>query len=258
MSAIGQIIISEGILITTIQCVLIDTSNTFTVPSNFISLVSIEGIGAGGQGIRNNTAGSRKAAGGGAYSITTIPINAISAGSVYNIQIGIQGGNQGNTSSPGIADTWFNSATGTLYAQGAVNATTSGVGAPGISSNCYPIIGAYSGGTANNSPGGCGGGAAGKNGAGGDATAGIGGTGGQGDNGTGGMGGSSSGAANTGTEWSYTQYNTTIVSGVAGSGGGGASQGVGANYGGGGGPGGTGTGTIAGANGCIFFTFNGT
>jgi hypothetical protein len=228
--------------------VLIDSASgtSFTVPADFGSLVSIEAIAAGG-----NADKADSTAGGGAYAIQTT-LAGIAALNVYTIHIGAGGGGGGGTSSsPSGADTWFNSATATLYAQGAANGTTSAAGAAGQAANCFPTSGAFSGGAGGKAAAEGGGGAAGKNGAGGASSTG---SGGQGDNGTGGAGGGTSANGSPGAEWSYQQHNSTITSGQAGSGGGGGVPGNGGLYGAGGGTSAAAAGT--GASGCIFFTYN--
>ena len=224
------------------KTVLIDTGTTWTTPSDFASLVSIEAIGAGGAGSYNTTSYYREGGGGGAYSITSI--GTFAASTSYNIHIGVAGGTQGTSSSPGTADTWFNNAASTLFAQGGKTAAYSSLTyGGGAAASCYPTTGAFNGGTGYGglTPG-YGGGAAGKHGAGANATSGGSG---QGDNGFGGT------AGGAGTEWSYAQKNSTVGAGTAGSGGGGSA--AGGLYGGAGGCAAASGG--AGANGCIFFTY---
>lgn len=234
-------------------CVLIVSGATFTIPSDFGSLVSIEGIGGGGNGFASITIVDRASGGGGGYAIQPI-LAGIAPGNVYNIHIGVGGGTKGTTGAPGTNDTWFNSATATLFAQGSSNATSGTGGGRGTNGACFPTTGAFSGGVGVSAitTSASGGGAAGKNGAGGNGSTSTG-IGGQGDNGTGGAGGSGSGNGSPGAEWSIT------AGGTAGSGGGGggttgATAGNGGNYGAGGGASLTTAGL--GAPGVIFFTYN--
>lgn len=188
-------------------------TNTWTVPSDFGSVNTIEVIGAGGSGgngVFNSAGGS---GGGGGY------------GKISNISL-TPGGSVSYTIATGgsSGDTYFNAnslALATVGSQAGQNGTTSskGTGSTGKGTTTYK------GGdgdylyTAGN--GGGGGGAAGPNGNGGNGSLSGNCPGGRGDNGFGGIGGTQSGGSGTnganGTEY-----------GSAGSGGGGG----GCNYGG--------------------------
>lgn len=240
----------------TTKTVAITTGSSFTVPSDFGSLVSIEAIGAGG-GANNVSYGYGN--GGAAYAIQPTLVG-IAAGNVYPLQLGTGGGTIGTAAAPGTGDTYFDTGA-VLYAQGGATATSGAAGLGGSAAACIPTSGAFSGGYGGNVDGiygGGGGGAAGKNGAGANganASASADGSGGQGDNGTGGAGGVGGGthAGGAGTEWSLSP------SGTAGSGGGGAGNdagtgGAGGKYGGGAGSS-TGSREGFGAAGVIFFTY---
>lgn len=251
------------------------TGTSATIPSDFVSLVSVEALGAGGNG-QSRTAGS-----GAAYAITTAVAGGLTRNQIVNAQFGQAGGSQGTSSSPGVADTWFKAAATVLYVQGG----QSGGGSAGLAANCFPTSGAFSGGSG--AVGG-GGGAAGPHGAGANGvTSGAGGAGDAGHGGAGGSAGSGAGAAGhsggTGSEW--TDFNSIVWgsgggggpgatgatgSGVLGSPGGKGGNGAnGGSYGAGGGGGGLGgsdngsgagpgsPGTPgAGTGGIIVFTYN--
>lgn len=200
--------------------VFIISGTTYTTPANFVSLVSLNGIGAGNQ--EYVTAGG---AGGpaGAFAVNTSA--SLSASTSYNIQIGIKNNNiaQGTSASPVGQDTWFSDASSILYAQGAGRTYD----APGLAANCVPTTGAANGGQGSATGSGGGGGAGGPNGAGNPGVLHVGGS---GDAGFGGAGGGAGANGGNGTEW------TASVGGTAGSGGGGggsavADAGNGGNYG---------------------------
>ena len=250
-------------------------AGTYTVPSDFGSLVSVECIGGGGSG--GGALSNYGGGGGGAYSKTTT-LALLKAGSVANYQVGTT-----------ATDTWFNwdSSAGTssataptsdstgVLAKGGVTATTTTGAAGGAAASGFPSNGIRysggSGGTATTGPGGGGGGAAGPSGNGangGNGGSGVGGGGGGANGGTnasgatagvGFSGGGSGGAGNAtsaggaGTYWTQTSNSAT-----AGPGGGsgttsGGTAGAGGLYGGGGADAASGGGV--GAQGIIVFTY---
>ena len=171
-----------------IKTVFITTTGTgtYTIPADFVSLVSIEAIGAGGTGnLGYNGAGSwaGQGGGGGAYAKSTTA-SGLTANSTTYYRVGTGGGTLGVN---GTARTWFNTAsnaepssasTGVLADGGTSGIQAVSNTAPGgNSTSCVGTV-AYSGGTG--SPGissarqgGSGGGAAGPGGAGGPAGAGL-------------------------------------------------------------------------------------
>lgn len=260
-------------------------AGTFTVPSDFSSLVSVECIGGGKSGTSGGAAG-----GGGAYSLSDA-VTGLTAGGTAYVSVGAAG-----------ADTWFNAASNaapSTTAQGALaKGSTSGTGGASASG-----VGTtkYSGGNGGGNYGGGGGGAAGPSGAGknggaysgtyytggggggannGTAGANGGSSGGNGGNGPGGTGGGSGGSgngsnatANTGGGGGgggtgnggtgsgddiWTQTSDSSTAGPGGGGGGGCAfssgtGGAGGLYGGGGGSGASGGGS--GKQGLIVFTY---
>lgn len=261
-------------------------AGTFTVPSDFGSLVSVECIGGGKSGATSGAAG-----GGGAYSLSGA-VTGLTAGGTAYVSVGAAG-----------ADTWFNAASNaapSTTSQGALaKGATSGTGGASASG-----VGTtkYSGGNGGGNYGGGGGGAAGPSGAGknggaysgtyytggggggannGTAGANGGSSGGAGGNGPGGTGGGSGGSgngsnatANTGgggggggsgnggagaSDDIWTQTSNSATAGPGGGGGGGCAfsngtGGAGGLYGGGGGSGSVAGG--AGKQGLIVFTYN--
>lgn len=261
-------------------------AGTFTVPSDFGSLVSVECIGGGKSGATSGAAG-----GGGAYSLSDA-VTGLTAGGTAYVSVGAAG-----------ADTWFNAASNaapSTTSQGALaKGSTSGTGGASASG-----VGTtkYSGGNGGGNYGGGGGGAAGPSGAGknggaysasyytggggggannGSAGASGGSSGGAGGNGPGGTGGGSGGSgngsnatANTGgggggggsgnggagaSDDIWTQTSDSATAGPGGGGGGGCAfsngtGGAGGLYGGGGGSGSVAGG--AGKQGLIVFTYN--
>jgi hypothetical protein len=222
----------------------------FVVPPDFRSLVLIGGWGSGASGIMGSSGSGGNGGAAGAWAQQ--PTRAgLTQGAIINCQVGIVGGTQGTKTTPGTADTWFDSSTATLYAQG------SGIGSasPGLAANCFPTTNAANGGVgaaAATTNGGGGGGAGGPNGAG---AAGSGTGGGTGDSGHGGT------AGLPGAEYTLTG------GGTVGSGGGGVGStsasvagtpGGNVGAGGGGGFGSVGASTPGGlaANGGIIFAYN--
>ena len=79
-------------------------AGTFTVPSDFGSLISVEAIGGGGS---SGGSGAGAGAGGGAYAKSTWMI--LSANQPCYYRVGIGGGT--TTSGVGTAHSWFNPTT---------------------------------------------------------------------------------------------------------------------------------------------------
>jgi hypothetical protein len=220
-------------------------AGTWTVPSDFPGTGMAEAIGAGGDGgLSDGGGGQGGSGGGGAYASTTF---TASPGDVISYQVGVNGGSQGAiigspAPGPGTADTWFDSATATLYAQGGSSGGTSiaGIGgssAGGVAGSSTVTAGgsgAVPGGTGG-AGGGGGGGAGGPNGAGADGgSTGHGGTGANGGGGGGANGGTAGTDGNLGATGGQNRN-------AAGAGIGGTASGVagaaGADGGGGGGGG---------------------
>ena len=150
------------------KVIFITSGTTFTVPSDFVSLVSVEGIGGGGNGFGSSTAGN--SGGGGAYAYSNV-VTGLTAGGTAYVSIGAAAG-----------DTWFNASTnaapasntnGILAKGGNSGGANAGGAAGGDAASCVGTI-KYSGGAAglNQLSGGTGyigggGGAAGPGGAGG-------------------------------------------------------------------------------------------
>ncbi len=231
--------------------VTLTSGTTWTVPSDFGTLVTVECIGAGGSANGGSTT-TGNGGGGGAYSkITTIA--GIAAGTVYSLQVGAGGG------SGTAKDTWFD-ATNIVYAQGGQNA---GSGSPtnaagGLATS--PTVGtakagghggkysSFNPGPGIQNGGGGGGGAAGPSAVGhdgADAANGTGAAGGQGDGSAGGAAGATgSSGSNGGNGGNGTELGGGLGSG--GGGGGGAPTKNGGNgglYGAGAGGGGNGPST---------------
>ena len=228
-------------------------TGTYTVPSDFLSLVSIEAIGGGGSG--GSSAGG---GGGGAYAMSNNI--AIAPGQTLYYRVGVQGGSRGTN---GTSRSWMNltnaeptsNTTGVLADGGALgstaNTTIGAIG--GQSSNSIGVI-TFSGGS---------GGALGANSAasGGGGAAGPGGTGGNGSSGystSAGRGAGGGGASLLGPGFNATA-GTATAGGTGGNGGNGIGGGAGATSSGagtagtaltgGGGGGMFGSGTFAGAAG---------
>ena len=102
------------------KIVFITSGTSFTVPSDFASLVSIEAIG-GGSGGAGSLSGIGKGGGAGAYSKITALSGLVASGSVFvSIGTGGGGGTFGNGTSGG--DTWLNKTS-----NAAPSATTDGL-----------------------------------------------------------------------------------------------------------------------------------
>lgn len=94
-----------------IKTVFITSGTTFTIPSDFGSLVSVECLGAGaGSNVGLGSGGG----GGGSYAKVTT-ISGLVASALVSVQIGA-GGTLGTPATAG-GDTWFNNTT-TVFAQG--------------------------------------------------------------------------------------------------------------------------------------------
>lgn len=214
-------------------------ATSLTTPSDFGSLVSIGCIGGGNGGFNSDTAGG--GGGGGAYAeVNSLP--GISAGVVYNVQIGTQ-----TAISPAFSiPTWFKDASTVLAKSGDNAETTPGLGGKGGQASTSIGTKKFSGGDGAFLAGG--GGAAGPHGPGSSASGLSGGT---GDAGLGGSGGSAGMSGSAGTE----------VDDIHGSGGGGGAfvsgpGGPGGGlYGGGGGGGNSLANQSVGGTGLIIFTY---
>ncbi len=203
---------AQGIIVftynTAVKTVFITTpgTGTFTVPSDFVSLDSVEAIGGGGASSGGATTGG---GGGGAYAKSTTVTGLVANGLVFT-NVGTAGS---GTRGSGGGDSWCNvvsNAAPTLDTQGVLakggGGTTGSAGAAGGSSaSCVPTSGAFSGGSGGTASGtsthGGGGGAAGPGGVGGNGGAKSGSSGGGGGGGGGASlneAGSNS-AADTGT-----------------------------------------------------------
>lgn len=271
-------------------------TSTFTVPSDYIELVSVECIGAGGGTAGQGSGGGGSGGGGGgAYSAIT----SLSLLSGQNITCGVgAGGTSGATTGDnGVAggDTFFNGTNINDCSVGAKGggASVTGSNAAGAGGLASASVGTtkFNGGTGgtgagNNAGGGGGGGAAGPGGAGGTGGNASGTTGGAGGGsagttaggnasgstaGTAGGTGGAAGGANgvpgiTGGAGTYWVSAATGAAAGPGGGGGAANQGNGNQAGSGGAFGGgagasnqtQGTNTAVGGNGLIVFTYKGT
>jgi len=205
-------------------------SSSFTVPSDFSSLVSVEAVGAGGNGNATTTGASRYGGGGGGgYSKSTSVTSSIVAGStiIYaNVPVGGAG-----TASPSWLNVGTNSApisntTGVL-ANSAGNASLNTGGAGATTSGAVGTAGAIFGGgtggagsTTSRFNGGGGGGSGGPLGAGGAGGAANNTTANRGGGGGGGANGGATGGAGTAT----TSGNGGTGSSGAGAGGNGNTQ----------------------------------
>jgi len=242
-------------------------TGTYTVPSDFASLVSVEAIGAGGGG---GTGSGGAGGGGGAYAKSTA-VTGLSS-SRLDIYYSIGAGNSGGTG----GDTWFNVGTNSapssnttgVLAKGGTNGT-GGAAGTSVGTTTFAggngATGGFGGGGGAGGPNGAGGAGAGTGGGGGGGanggTAGSGSTGGTGiSGGNGGTGGASPTAGSVGTYWTQTSNGATAGSG---GGGGGATSGsgvpgaTGGLYGGGAGAGTASGGNSTGAQGIIVFTYIG-
>jgi hypothetical protein len=233
-----------------IKTVFITSGTSYTIPADFVSLVSVDCIGGGGA-----VAAGGGGSGGGAFASSNAVTGLVASGTAF-VRLGA------------AADTWFNAASdsaptlttqGALAKAGSVNVTTTG-GAGGQDASCVGTT-RYSGGNGGNRSGlnGSGGAAAGPQGRGapgisGSGSGGFGGgganggsrgsgsTGGTGINGGNGGNGSLFSATGAGSAGSVGTQYTATAGDTAGPGGGGGSAGitsgaggVGGNYGGGGG-----------------------
>ena len=259
---------------------------TFTVPVDYVSLVSVAAIGGGGNGSSNSGGG-----GGGAYAASTSIVTSswVPGSTVLYYRVGVANGTTGVN---GTGKSWFNTsnaeptlATTGVMADCGITATTGTGGVGGATVNCVGTVtfaggagGSADAGTASNNKGGGGGGAGGPNGAGGNGgsvslTANGSGGGGGGDGGFAGGSVSSAtgGGAGGGNFWVATgpagalNQNTAAGTAFLGAGGGGsfnytspydglATSGSTApsGSGGGGGGGDFGSGALAGRNGGLY------
>lgn len=241
-------------------------ATTWTVPADYVSLVSIKAIGEGGHGISTLTANGGGGAGGGGGAYAEITTLTASAGDVLPVQIG--GGGEG-------LDTWLKDRTGAIAVKAACGRTPVSAFAPGAAGLAANSIGSVknnggAGGAGLSSTGSRGG--AGGGGAGGSSGAGVAGTNaaanssGQagGASGGGTAGGALAGAGAVGNVGANgSDLATGFGTGGGGSGGGSSKiGGDGGKFGAGGGGGGTNTTTGAdggrGMPGLIQITYMGT
>jgi hypothetical protein len=146
-------------------------AGTWNVPADFNRANNvIEVIAGGGNGGARTSGGGAKGGGAGQYAKLT---NFNPGGGTVNYQIGIGGGSVGTSVAPGTADSWFDSASATLYAQGGSSpGTGGGLGPPGGSAAAVGTSTVANGGAGGNGGGlasqgcGAGGGAGGPHGAG--------------------------------------------------------------------------------------------
>lgn len=216
-------------------------AGTYRVPTDFSSLVSVEGIGGGGMGSK---AGSNPSGGGGAYSKSTSV--TLTAGQTCYYSVGV--GGSGVTGTP-AGDTWFNAlsnAAPSLASQGILAKAGGDAGTSSLGGAASAGVGdlKYSGGDGSTAGFAGGGGAAGPGGNGGNGgigqTSGGGGGGGgasltsagyngsagtSGNGGAGGNGGNNTGGGAGGV-------STNGSSGTAGTGGGGGGGGSSNAFGG--------------------------
>ena len=234
------------------KTVFIKTSGSFTIPSDFASLVSIEAIGAGGNGAASTyvvfIGGSNGAGGGGGAYAKNDTLTGLTAGGTLYCNVPTTGGS---------AAAWANKTANTEP-----TSTADGVAARSASGSSRGTAASSVGtltrdGGAGNSTYGGGGGAAGPNGSGGTGNSlGDGGTANGGLSGGGARGTYPGGAGSNGSYWVQSSDGTS-----AGPGGGGAAGmpgGAGGNYGGGGGGRYSGSTTAsggAGKPGIIVFTY---
>lgn len=216
-------------------------AGTWTVPATGHYTVEAIGGGADGGGT-SNVAFSAPGGTGGQYAQT---LNlALGAGSSISYQVGVHNGVVGTPTSPGTGDTWFDSPTSVLFAQG---------GGGGSGGGCYtPYVGVSTGNCGGH---GNGGGFAQRTGGGGGGAGGPNGPGGSGGNSPGnapdsggpGGGGADGGTAGTDAAGAVTGYagGYNRLGSGAGAGGAIASNGGAGTNGGGGGGGGSGQSTSA-------------
>lgn len=235
------------------KTVFITSTGSFTIPSDFASLVSIEAIGAGANGAASTYSpifgGSNGAGGGGGAYAKITSLSGLTAGGTLYCQV--PAANSG--------DAWAN-----ITTNAAPTSTSDGVLAKGASGSSRGASSTSVGTTkrdgGNAGNGGGGGGAGGPNGDGGNGGGSLSGAGGVGNNGAsgGGSGGSyPGGAGGNGSYWIQTSNSATA--GPGGGGGSGMPGGAGGNYGGGGGggrySGSTTASSGAGKPGLIVFTY---
>lgn len=108
-----------------IKTILITSGTTFTIPSDFGSLVSIEAIGAGGCGASTTAPQGQGGGGGGAYAKIT-SLSGLSANGTVYINIGAGGSNTRGSLGVAGGNTWLNTATSS-----APSSTANGLLAPG-------------------------------------------------------------------------------------------------------------------------------
>lgn len=203
----------------TTKTVLITTvgQSTFTIPSDFVSFISVEAVGTGGYGVAASP--TRGGGGGGAYA-KSIAVTGIVAGGTAYVQVGgnLYYANSYFTYGGGSNIPPTSPANGVLAQQGLAPANTFGAagGSASTSIGTTTVSGGQGGSASGLVPGG-GGGSGGPNG--------IGGAGGSVGSYTSGPGGGGAQGGSVGTEGSGT------IGGVGGNGPGGSGGGVGAQSG---------------------------
>lgn len=240
-----------------VKTVFITASGTFTVPSDFYSLASIEAIGGGAGGRTSSTLG--RGGGGGAYAKIT-SLSGIAASSTLYVEIGT-GGSAGVSGT----DTWLNKSSSSAPGSTSDGLLAKGGGVDGVGGSAGSCVGTvtYSGGnSASNQL--AGGGAAGPSANGSNAAssttggAGNGGLSGGGAGGTPGNYATSTPPGNGGAGTYWTQTSNSATAGPGGGAGGAVfmSGGSGGLYGGAG-AGGYGSSSVggSGAQGIIVFTY---
>jgi hypothetical protein len=217
-----------------IQTVFITSGTTYTIPSDFVSIVSVEAIGGGGSATVSGYGGG----GGGAYAKTTSITGLTASGTAY-CSIGAAAG-----------DTWFNGTSNAaptttnqgVLAKGGASATGNSGASGGASGSCVGNT-SFSGGNGGagqsssaNGVGGGGGGAGGPNGAGGNGGAAFA----LGGGGSGGGAGDTTGAGSAGAAGTLTAGAQGGAAGNGTAGGTGATSAVSATAGSNGSGGGSG------------------
>jgi hypothetical protein len=248
---------------------VLNGTTSWAVPSNFLSLTSVDCIGAGASGNTNGTSGNLSGGGGGAWGRSTgAQLSAITLTpgvTVVNLAIGLGGasitanttlGNAGGATyfnATSLANAVSNGSTLSLGCQGGQAGTTSAGGLGGATASGVggSLNAGGNGGHGANANGG--GGAAGSTGVGQAASGSMGGA---GDGGVGGTGGTQHTAGGNGTEY---QSSPAYGSGGGGGSGGPAGSndgGAGGTYGAGGGASfNAGSGSGAGANGLMVIQY---
>ena len=111
------------------KVVFITSGTTFSIPADFVTLISVQCIGGGGSGAHggNNTGA---AGGGGAYAASTAVTGLVAGGMAY-VNVGAGGAPTSYGLGDGSAggDTWFNAASATAPTSTTQGALAKGGGA---------------------------------------------------------------------------------------------------------------------------------